>query len=1310
MVLRGAEAGVGHRGGRPARVLLLAASPNSMEPLRIDREVRGIEEMLKGSEHGRSVEIITRWAVRAADLLKALVEVQPDVVHFSGHGMDDHTLVLENEDGSPREIDNRALAGLFGVLKERVRVVVLNACYSHAQAKVLAEHVDCAIGMSERMPDDAAIAFGSAFYLAIGSGRSVQTAFGVAVQALRLEALQGADVPVLIARDGVCPSEVVLLPEASVRASARPLGNVPELPPKFLERVDDLERLKALILGGGAKAVGLTGRTIRAGVHGMGGIGKSVLAARLARDEDVRRRFRDGVFWLSLGREPKLTLLQSELCGYLGERGVAFEDEHQGRARVTELLRDRALSCLVILDDVWDARHTAAFGEMAPEGRLLITTRDAGILSSLGALDCSLDVLPADRALELLARWSGKRAEELPKEAEEVAEECGYLPLALAMIGAMVRGRPERWHTALQKLRKPDLEAICQNFPDYPYPNLLRAIEVSLEALDSSERQRYFDFAVFAEDTPVPEAVLWTLWRADGLEDYEAQDLLDCYVDRSLIRRDEEGRLRLHDLQYDYLRTLAEDISALHQRLVDAYVSAYPGGLATAADDGYFFANLAKHLVGAGRADELRRLLLDYGWLHAKLEATDPVALLADYGLTPGGEAERLVEEALRLSAHILAIDKGQLAPQLLGRLLEEGDSGIRALLCAASTSTSGPWLRPYAASLTRPGGALRCTLAGHRDAVNAVAVTPDGRYAVSGSDDGTLKVWELSTGREVRTLAGYLGRVRAVAVTPNGLRAVAGSSDATLTVWELSTGRELRVLVGHLGEVLAVAVTRDGRYAVSASHDKTLRLWELSTGREVRVLAGHSGGVLAVAITPDGRYAVSGSRDKTLRVWDLSTGREMAVLARHLSEVTAVALTQDARYAVSASDDATLRVWELSTGREVDVLTCHEVSVNTLAVTPEGPYAVSGSWHKTLTVWELSSGLEVRALAGHSDVVLAVVVTPDGRYAVSGSADKTLKVWDLSIYGEAMALAGHSSEVTAVAVTHDGEYAVSGSDDTTLKVWDLSTGREVRSLVGHVVRVNAVTVTPDGRYAVSSSWAHTLKVWDLSSGREVRALAGHTDVVFAVAATPDGRCVVSGSGDKTLKVWDLSTGRETRELVGHSGGINTVAVTPDGQYVVSGSRDSTLKVWELSTGLWRRDLTGHSGRVNAVAVTPDGQYAVSGSEDKTLRVWKLSNGGEVRTLAGHSGEVTAVAVTPDGRNVVSASEDQTLKVWDFQTGAPTITLHGDAPFRSVGVAPDGRTVIAGDADGRVHFLQIEGLPYCSPMPIAAASLLRRRP
>ncbi|NMG58848.1 WD40 repeat domain-containing protein, partial [Geitlerinema sp. P-1104] len=138
--------------------------------------------------------------------------------------------------------------------------------------------------------------------------------------------------------------------------------------------------------------------------------------------------------------------------------------------------------------------------------------------------------------------------------------------------------------------------------------------------------------------------------------------------------------------------------------------------------------------------------------------------------------------------------------------------------------------------------------------------------------------------------------------------------------------------------------------------------------------------------------------------------------------------------------------------------------------------------------------------------------------------------------------------------------------------------------------------------------------------------------------------------------------------------------------------RDKTLKLWDLETGRELATLTGHSWWVNAVAIAPDGKRAVSASRDKTLKLWDLETGRELATLRGHRSEVNAVAIAPDGKRAVSASDDKTLKLWDLETGNVSATFTGDSAMCSCAITPDGVTVVAGDAGGRVHFLRLEGL------------------
>ena len=290
--------------------------------------------------------------------------------------------------------------------------------------------------------------------------------------------------------------------------------------------------------------------------------------------------------------------------------------------------------------------------------------------------------------------------------------------------------------------------------------------------------------------------------------------------------------------------------------------------------------------------------------------------------------------------------------------------------------------------------------LTGHKGYVYAVAVLPDGRRALSGGRDATMRLWDLQTGAELRRFAVRRG-VNTIAALPDDRRALSGSSDNTLRLWDLQTGETLRTLRGHTNEVWAVAVLADGRRALSGSDDSTLRLWDLETGGTLRTLEGHTSGVREVAALADGSRALSGSDDNTLRLWDLQTGDTLRTLEGHTDAVWAVAVLADGRRALSGSDDNTLRLWDLQTGDTLRTFKGHTDAVNMVEVLADGRRALSASSDNTLRLWDLQTGAALRRFEGHTGVVTSIAILPVGRRAISGSWDTTLRLWDLDPTGE---------------------------------------------------------------------------------------------------------------------------------------------------------------------------------------------------------------------------------------------------------------------------------------------------------------------
>ncbi|WP_339137840.1 MAG: NB-ARC domain-containing protein [Candidatus Electrothrix sp. GW3-4] len=384
------------------------------------------------------------------------------------------------------------------------------------------------------------------------------------------------------------------------------LFGVPNLPPRYLERNDYLDPFREALLCGKTQAVGITGRPQYVGMQGMGGLGKSVLAAALAWDEEVRRAFPDGIFWLRFGQEVDeagVQELQKEILLVLAPDSKP-ESPAQGRNLLSLALQGKR--CLLIADDLWDSRYINHFDLTDSGSRFLLTTRNNEVIQETGAHRCELELLSNGQARELLAKCSGFAEEDLPEEAEAILRECGRLPLAVAAIGSMVNGKGRsRWQLALEKLQNARLDKIPARFDRYSgYENLFKVFQVSVEDLPSEVQAYFKTLIVFSEDAEIPESVLQLYWEHIGQGEYEPLEAVDLLVQRSLLTPGaNHNAFVLHDLLRDYLVIEADgEVAELHRQLLMAYKAVYPDGWHTIpyATPYYFYRYWSNHVEAAG--------------------------------------------------------------------------------------------------------------------------------------------------------------------------------------------------------------------------------------------------------------------------------------------------------------------------------------------------------------------------------------------------------------------------------------------------------------------------------------------------------------------------------------------------------------------------------------------------------------------------------------------------------------------------------------------------------------------------------------
>ncbi|WP_416960287.1 NB-ARC domain-containing protein [Streptomyces sp. Agncl-13] len=1073
------------------------------------------------------------------------------------------------------------------------------------------------------------------------------------------------------------------------------------------------------------RAVGIT-----TSLHGAGGYGKTTLAHLVWAHRRVRRRFRGRVYKVTIGREVRgraaLAQKVTEVSEFITGDSRQFQDPELAGQHLGRLLDERPAT-LLILDDVWEEEQLAPFLMGGSPCVRLITTRNPNLLSA------DMPAVRVDRMSEAQARavltW---QLPGLPDElVRDLLEATGGWALLLRLTNRTIAEQAETGAApaavaahALERLRTfgPAAGERDPSEPDLNDPQRRsRAVRATVEAatalLPEGGAERFAELAVFAEDEPVPIALVIRLWQTTaGLEETAARDLCLALHRLSLVgvRAEHGGRLTLHDVIRDYLRVQLGErrLAELHGRFVDgcaellpAAPSLGPGGAGAdrawwRTEHGYLLDHLIEHLQDAGRTDGAEAVASDLRWVEARLLQHGPTAPWSDLARIGSLETTELARDLSRIAHLLMPVEPPQALAGVLYNRLDQLPRWREQIAGQYDAPDASPAF--LANLLPLPdlhSPALVRTLAGpvHGN-LGSMELSPDGTWLATVDYRQPVRIWDTATGACIATLP---GGAESVVISPDGtwLATVTRDDrivgrDIPVRIWDAASGRCVAELSGSANLSGEVVISPCGTRIAAAVRvrgvGQPVHVWDRATGECILRLGGRSGAARCLAFSPDGTWLAAGGDDKAVRIWDAVTGECTGVLIGHTSALRTVMISSCGTWLASADISGAVRTWNRADGRCMAILRDDERREKPVVVSPDGTWLATIHTN-SVDIWDPVTGRRIGRLVGHTGRVGSVAVSPDSTWLATTGADGTLRTWDKAT-GVCTAALDLDGAAASVAISPDGTWLAAYEYSGT-RIWDPEAARRaVAAESERALWVRSVAFAPDGTWLVTTHGSRTMKIWNPVTGECTDTWTAAAGSVESVAVSPDGTWLAVGMTEPNgygqhhlVRRWDLDTRQCTADIGGHAESVDSVVISPDGTWLAAGgSRSSRPDAWDLAGGR-RIDWLYYGARAGAtseLAISPCGTWLAAGGVDGAVRILNRAGRDCIAVLSGHTNPVTSVAISPDGTWLAAGSEDGAVRLWNWTRRRIAVLSGHTESVTSLAVSPDGSYLATTSKDG----------------------------
>jgi WD40 repeat protein len=594
---------------------------------------------------------------------------------------------------------------------------------------------------------------------------------------------------------------------------------------------------------------------------------------------------------------------------------------------------------------------------------------------------------------------------------------------------------------------------------------------------------------------------------------------------------------------------------------------------------------------------------------------------------------------------------------------------------------------------------------ADHSAAVRSLTFGADNRTVISASMDKTVRFADAGV---IAALDVHPGGATTAAFNNNGTQALTGGADKTIKLWDLATGKVIKTIGPMDAAVSAVVYSRDFTQ-FGAVIGQAVKIWNSADGKEVLTLP-HAAAVTSLSFSPDKTKLVTGAADNLTRVWDLTSGKELQAF-RHAGPVLSVFFHNDNKTVISGGADKVVSVDTVSAIRAIQPSTA---PLRAVAVTPSGSHVLTAGDDKNVTIWNTGNGARERQLTSEAPV-LSLAMSRNGVLLATGGVDQKVRIYQFAD-GKLLGQLATPGQVCSLAFSPNNQVLTAACADKSVLAWNVTynpgqpTGPDFGKLIAsnaHGGAATGVAVAADNTHFYSGSLDQTIKDWKIAVETPTKNLA-HPNLVDAVAFNSSGTLLATGCHDGNLRVWDVAKSQAIKTIAAHiamnqPSAIYSVSWSPDDKFLLTSSLDMTLKLWNAEDGKLVREFKaykekafekGHRDQVFCAAFTPDGKFIVSGGSDRTIKLWNVADGNVAREFVNpnvksaasalpgspvaHPGWVYSLRFTPDGKFLVSAGNAPKwhgyLAVWNVGDAR---LLYGEelslGPIYSAAVSPDGK-------------------------------------